>query len=100
MTLQILHIPGCPGVALLLDRLTEVVPDRVAAGVEVVVVREQPDAERLGMCGSPTLLVDGADPFADGARLPSLSCRLFVGADGTVSNAPSLGALRAALLPD
>lgn len=100
MSLQILHVPDCPGVALLIERLTEVVPDRVAAELEIVVVGEPIAAERLGMCGSPTLLVDGVDPFAGPAQRPSLSCRLFADPDGTVGNAPSVAALRAALLPD
>jgi hypothetical protein len=99
VTLQILHVPGCPGVALLTERLAEVMPGR-AAELEIVVVSEQTDAERLGMCGSPTLLVDGADPFADRAQSPSLSCRLFPGPNGTMTNAPSVDALRAALLRD
>ena len=72
---------------------------RVAAELVTVVVSEQADAEQLGMCGSPTLLVDGADPFAGPAHQPSLSCRLYPGPDGTLEVAPSVAALRAALLP-
>ncbi len=98
MSLQILHVPGCPGVPVLIERLKAAEPDRVAAELMTVVVSEQADAERLGMCGSPTLLVDGADPFADPAQRPSLSCRLYAATDGTLANAPSLDALRAALL--
>lgn len=86
--------------ALLIERLADVAPDRVAADLEIVVVSEQADAERLGLCGSPTLLVDGIDPFADPSQRPSLSCRLFADPGGTVGNAPSVGALRAALLSD
>ncbi|MFI2204210.1 hypothetical protein ACH47Z_26165 [Streptomyces sp. NPDC020192] len=34
------------------------------------------EAERLGMHGSPTLLVGGTDPFARPGQEPSLSCRV------------------------
>ena len=30
------------------------------------------------MTGSPTLLVDGADPFARPGQPPSISCRLYL----------------------
>jgi hypothetical protein len=35
------------------------------------------DAERLGFLGSPTVLIDGADPFAEPDATPSLSCRVY-----------------------
>ena len=54
-------------------------------------------AERAGMTGSPTLLADGADPFARPGQFPSLSCRLYPGEDGRPHPAPSAGQLRAAL---
>ena len=49
------------------------------------------------MTGSPTLLADGADPFAHPGLLPSVSCRLYLDEDGRRSPAPSPGQLRAAL---
>ncbi len=35
------------------------------------------DAERLGFRGSPTILVDGRDPFADRDAPVGLSCRVY-----------------------
>jgi hypothetical protein len=55
------------------------------------------------MHGSPTVLVDGADPFAAqsgsaGEQLPSVSCRLYDNG-GVLEGAPSVAELRAALKP-
>jgi hypothetical protein len=42
------------------------------------------------MCGSPTVLVDGVDPF--GGAGPSLACRLYRSGD-EVEGAPPLDSL-------
>jgi hypothetical protein len=49
------------------------------------------------MHGSPTLLIDGADPFAEPGQPPSMSCRLYRDENGQLSRAPSLGQLRQAI---
>jgi len=49
------------------------------------------------MHGSPTLLIDGVDPFAEPGQPPSLSCRLYRDDDGRTSGAPSAGQLRHAI---
>ncbi|MEU4272848.1 hypothetical protein [Streptomyces sp. NPDC026092] len=49
------------------------------------------------MYGSPTILIDGTDPFAPPGAVPSLSCRLYRNPDGAVSGVPDESALRWAL---
>jgi hypothetical protein len=49
------------------------------------------------MHGSPTLLVDGSDPFAAPGEPPSLSCRLYRDASGRIGPVPSVEELRRAL---
>ena len=93
MKLEIMQVPGCPGADLLDARLAELGHSRVIRRV----VTSQADAERLGLTGSPTLLVDGADPFARPGQPPSVSCRLYLDEQGHRSPAPSPGQLRAAL---
>jgi hypothetical protein len=93
MTLEILQVPGCPGADLLDARLAEL----GHPGVSRRVVTSQADAERLGLTGSPTLLVDGADPFARPGQPPSVSCRLYLDEHGRHRPAPSPGQLRTAL---
>jgi hypothetical protein len=51
------------------------------------------------MTGSPTLLADGADPFARPGQLPSVSCRLYRDERGHQVPAPSAEQLRAILGP-
>ena len=95
MTLEILQVPGCPGADLLAARLNGLLPGRPR--VTRRVITSQGDAERLGMTGSPTLLADGADPFARPGQPPSISCRLYPDGHGRHSPAPSASHLRAAL---
>lgn len=54
------------------------------------------DADRLGLRGSPTILVDGADPFADEGAPVALSCRIFMTPEGP-AGAPTVEQLAAAL---
>ena len=95
MTLEILQVPGCPGADLLAARLDSMLAGRLR--VTRRVVTSQADAERLGMTGSPTLLADGADPFARPGLAPSVSCRLYPDELGHLGSAPSPGQIRAAL---
>lgn len=71
-----------------------------AEGVDVELDRqlvETPEAaERYGFRGSPTVLIDGADPFADTDAPVGLSCRVYATEDG-YAGSPSLEQLRAAL---
>jgi len=97
MTLEILHVPGCPGADLLAARLAGLLAGQPDVRISRRVVTSQADAERTGMTGSPTLLADGADPLARPGQLPSVSCRLYPGEDGRPHPAPSSAQLRAAL---
>jgi hypothetical protein len=95
MALEILQVPGCPGADLLAARLDGLLAGR--ACVTRRVVASQAEAERLGMTGSPTLLADGADPFASPGLLPAVSCRLYRDDRGRQVPSPSAAQLRAAL---
>jgi hypothetical protein len=74
MKVEVLHVPGCPSVALLLSRLAEVLGDLTTVSIRVV--RTAEEAAALGLAGSPTLLVNGVDPFARPGQGVNLSCRL------------------------
>ncbi|MDX8036706.1 alkylmercury lyase family protein [Lentzea sp. BCCO 10_0856] len=96
MRITVLTVPGCPNAAPALERVTAALAGR-AAEIELVEVHDQDQACALGMTGSPTILLDGIDPFATAEAVPSVSCRLYRGADGTVAGAPSEAALRHAI---
>lgn len=92
-----LHVPACPNLGPAIARLREAVADTgVAATVRVVEIATAAAAVRAGMRGSPTILIDGEDPFPVGSDEPSLSCRLYESAGG-LDGSPSVAQLREAL---
>ena len=97
MPLEILQVPGCPNAAILAARLAELTDGRPGFRITRKVVTPEDDADRLGMTGSPTLLVDGVDPFARPGQEPAISCRLYPDEQGRPGPAPSPERLRAAL---
>lgn len=93
-TIEVLHVPDCPNLAPMLDRLREAT-DIPATTREV---RSEADARALGMAGSPTLLISGVDPFAsEDACECGISCRLYRDEDNHIVPAPTVDQLRAAL---
>ncbi|MGD9702883.1 MAG: hypothetical protein AB7V74_10830 [Acidimicrobiia bacterium] len=95
--ITVLHVRDCPSVAPLLDRLS-VAAD--LAGVSITttlrLVRSEAEANEIAFAGSPTLLIDGCDPFPS-EGVTSFGCRLY-GFDGHLDGAPSMSQLTAALL--
>jgi hypothetical protein len=95
--LTVLSVPGCPNAALLDERLAAAAAGLPAVTVSWRVVDDEQLAAVLGMRGSPTLLIDLADPFAVPGQPAGLSCRLYPQADGSRGGAPSVESLRRAL---
>jgi hypothetical protein len=95
--LTVLAVPGCPNVALLEERLACVLGSRRDVTVSRHVIADEREAARRGMHGSPTILVDGADPFAGPGQAASVSCRLYRDSDGRAGGAPSVSQLRQAI---
>ena len=96
MRLEVLHVADCPNTAVLTERLAILIARRSDVTLVHRLIRDEAAALAHGMTGSPTLLVEGIDPFAAG-HPASLSCRLYTDESGTVSGAPSLTQLRAVL---
>ncbi|MGN9847188.1 thioredoxin family protein [Nonomuraea sp. H19] len=88
----VLTVPDCPNAPLVRERITEALQGR-AVPVEWIEAHDADEAIRQGMTGSPTLLLDGVDPFAHDGAVPSLSCRLYRHADGTADGAPTVADL-------
>jgi hypothetical protein len=114
MEIKILYFSGCPNWETALARVRTVVAElgRTDVAVQVEDVH-QASALSSEWAGSPTLLLDGRDPFAaaadppsadlriDGGRHPVLgrdACRIYVTEAG-FEGAPSLDQLRAAMTP-
>lgn len=100
MRLEILHVQDCPNVTVLTARLRGLLAGRPDVVVGYRVIRDGAEARAAGMAGSPTLLLDGVDPFAAAGQASSLSCRLYRDETGAVSGAPTLAQLRAVLPGD
>jgi hypothetical protein len=97
MDLVLLTVPDCPHAAAFEERLAAALAGHPAAAVRRRVVGDERAAAEAGMHGSPTLLINGSDPFAAPGQPPSLSCRLYRDASGRTGPAPSVEALRRAL---
>jgi len=93
----LLYFDGCPNWRETDQRLRQAL---LAAGVDVtptyIKVTSPEDAEQLSFRGSPTVLIDGVDPFADASAPVGLSCRVFPTPDG-LRGAPTVEQLAALL---
>lgn len=97
MQVSLLYFDGCPNWRETEQRLLAALADSGAeAGLTYVHVDTQEDAERLGFRGSPTVLIDGRDPFASPDDPVGLACRVFRTPDG-LQGAPTVAQLREAL---
>lgn len=97
MELTVLAVPGCPNAPVLEQRLAQVLTARPGVTVRRLVVDGPAEAARLGMHGSPTLLIDGRDPFPVPGMVPAVACRIYPGKDGPPDGAPAVQALRRVL---
>jgi len=68
----------------------------LAVVVEYEIVNSPDQAQECGFHGSPTILLDGLDPFAGENTAVGLTCRRFITNDG-FAGAPSVAQLVAAL---
>jgi hypothetical protein len=97
MNVELLVVPDCPNESPTAELLRTALHDVGLDGVSVnrTVVSSQEQAERRHFTGSPTILVDGIDPFPT-AGPPSMACRIYVHPDGP-PGLPELRVLRKAL---
>ena len=99
MQVDIVHVPDCPHLESVRTRLQEALTGvGVAASIREVAVDTFEDAQRIGMRGSPTILIDGRDPFAVERAEASLSCRLYRSGHGD-AGMPTVAQLIEALTP-
>lgn len=94
--ITVLAVADCPNLPVVRERIAAALAGQ-AVPVDLVEVSDEAGAARWGMTGSPTVLLNGVDPFAAAGARPSLSCRLYRDADGSTDGAPSVADLRRAL---
>lgn len=68
----------CPNEAAAADPITTAVADtEVQSTVTGTIIVSQDQAQQRGLVGSPTILLNGSDPFAGPDAAVALSCRLY-----------------------
>jgi hypothetical protein len=97
LELTLLTVPDCPNAALFEERLAAALAGQSQLVVRRREIADEREAAEAGMHGSPTLLIDGVDPFAAPGQAPGLACRLYQDAAGRVAGAPPVEDLRRAL---
>ena len=96
--IELLVVPDCPNESRALVALESafVQAGTGAQTVRVTVITSQDEAQKRGFVGSPTILIDGVDPFAVPGTSPAVACRVYV-TPGGLSGVPPLDGLVAAL---
>lgn len=85
LQMTILGIEGCPHVGTMAERVRQALVLIGDTGSEPATqtVSDPGQARQMGFAGSPTLLVDGRDPFPGTGPTGALSCRLYPTPEGT-----------------
>ncbi len=93
---QLLYFEDCPNWRATADALASLMSE-IAFEVELLEVKTVEEAEAVAFRGSPTVLIDGIDPFGSLETPVGLSCRLYLGPRG-LGGAPTMEQLRDALV--
>jgi hypothetical protein len=79
MRVELHYFEGCPNWKVALERLNEAL--RAVGRADLIVQRRlvetADEAEELKFVGSPTIRIEGEDPFADGDAGVGLACRVY-----------------------
>lgn len=93
MEISLLYFDGCPSWKIAEERLRVIAEEHLG----ITVTRHQVDtideAQRVGFHGSPSVLIDGVDVFAEPDAGVGLACRVYATPDGP-AGAPTLDQLR------
>jgi len=83
VTITVQHFNDCPHWLTTVERVALAIEQTgVDATVTLQLVNTPEAAETPSFRGSPTLLIDGTDPFADPDAHVGLSCRVYQTQDG------------------
>lgn len=98
MKIEVLYFDGCPTYLAAEETLRGVLAEQgIQAGVELVAINTDEEAQRLRFPGSPTIRVDDRDlfPVADRAGY-ALGCRMYATPEG-LKGSPTAEMVRVAL---
>jgi len=91
LKVELFYFDGCPNWSLANERLQRAltIAGRGDVGVRRRRVETAKMAEEVGFIGSPTVRVDGCDPFAAGDEEVGMTCRVYATPAG-LSGSPTL----------
>jgi hypothetical protein len=98
MDVELLVVPDCPNESVALSVLRSAFDGAGLAGqsVRTTVLASQEQAEERGFVGSPTILINGVDPFGAAGQSLAYACRVYATPAG-LSGVPPLGDVISAL---
>ena len=82
MDITLLYFEDCPNWKAADERLTELADRAHRHPVTHRLVETEEEAERVRFHGSPSILLDGVDVFAEPGRAVGLACRVYATPDG------------------
>lgn len=91
--ITLLYFPDCPNWRTAGEHLRALADEQHDLTISRLVIDTDAAAQASGFRGSPTIHIDGVDPFADPTAPAGLSCRLYRTPDG-VAGSPTLNQLR------
>src|SRR5919107_179409 len=98
MRIELLYFGGCPTYRNAAEDVRRVLAETsVEAELKLVAVNSDEDARRISFAGSPTLRIDGRDPFPVPERGEGgLTCRVYATPEG-MKGTPTAAMIREAL---
>jgi len=82
LDVTLLYFEGCPNWLVMQQQLQELSSEFPEMTLTLRTVDTPEDAERLAFHGSPSIVLNGADPFADWSTPVGYSCRVYATPEG------------------
>jgi hypothetical protein len=97
--MELLYFDGCPTYKTALKTLQQaLLEEGIESPIQLIAVSTNEEAQRIQFPGSPTIRVDGRDPFpAPERHLWGLGCRMYSTPEGLLGT-PTKEMLREALV--
>lgn len=96
MEITLQYFDDCPNWETIDGHLRTLSIEGLDATVRHEVIDTYEVAMARGFCGSPTLLIDGVDPFTDRKAMIGLACRVYLTQHGPAGS-PTIEQLRTAI---
>lgn len=77
MNVELVYFEGCPHADTAYEQLTDATAGRPDIRLTRRLVATPDEAERHQLHGSPTILIDGLDPFAEPDAPATWACRIY-----------------------